>query len=80
MQSQVLHTVWCNISGQAAGEIQNWSVLGVKGLTKALTLILALDQKRTNAFYSDNARNPPGCKGAAAGVTSWHLHSPKIQQ
>ena len=32
MKSQVLHTVWCNISGEAAGEIRNWSLLGVKGL------------------------------------------------
>ena len=32
MKSQVLHTVWCNISGGAAGEIRNWSLLGVKGL------------------------------------------------
>ena len=28
----VLHTVWCNISGEAAGEIWNWSLLGVKGI------------------------------------------------
>ena len=28
MKDQVLHTVWCNISGEAAGEIWNW----VKGL------------------------------------------------
>ena len=32
MKSQVLHTVWCNISGEAAGEIVDWSLLGVKGL------------------------------------------------
>ena len=29
---QVLHTVCCYISGEAAGEIAHWSVLGVKGL------------------------------------------------
>ena len=33
MKSQVLHTVWCYISGEAAGEIWNWSLLGVKGLS-----------------------------------------------
>ena len=33
MKSQVLHTVWCNISGEAAGEFWHWSLLGVKGLT-----------------------------------------------
>ena len=32
MKSQVLHTVWCNISGEAAGEIWYWSLLGMKGL------------------------------------------------
>ena len=37
MKSQVLHTVWCNISGEAAGEIWNWSLLGVKGLRAAPT-------------------------------------------
>ena len=30
-KSQVLLTVWCNISGEAAGEIWHWSLLGVKG-------------------------------------------------
>ena len=38
MKSQVLHTVWCNISGEAAGEIWNWSLFGMKGLN-ALCLI-----------------------------------------
>ena len=32
MKSQVLHTVWCNIPGEAAGEIRTWSLFGVKGL------------------------------------------------
>ena len=30
MKSQVLLTVWCNISGEAAGEIWYWSLLEVK--------------------------------------------------
>ena len=34
MNSQVLHTVWSNISGKAAGEIGHWPLLGVKGLTQ----------------------------------------------
>ena len=29
MESQVLHTVWCNISGEAEGEIRHWSLLGM---------------------------------------------------
>ena len=28
MKNQVLHTVWCNISAEAAGEIWDWSLLG----------------------------------------------------
>ena len=32
MKSQVLHTVWCNITGEATGEIWTWSLLGVKVL------------------------------------------------
>ena len=31
MKSQVLHTVWCSITGVAAGWIWTWSLLGVKG-------------------------------------------------
>ena len=33
MTSQVLYAMWCNISGEAAGETWYWSLLGVKGLT-----------------------------------------------
>ena len=32
MKSQVLHALWCNISGEAAGEIWHWSPLEVKEL------------------------------------------------
>ena len=35
MKSQVLHTAWCSISGEAAGEFRSWSLLveGLGGLT-----------------------------------------------
>ena len=36
MKSQVLLTLWCNISGDAAEEIWSWSPVGVKGLTLSL--------------------------------------------
>ena len=36
MKSQVLLPVWCNISGEAAGEIGDWSPLGLKGWTFSL--------------------------------------------
>ena len=32
MKSQILHTVLCNIAGEAAGELLDRSLLGVKGL------------------------------------------------
>ena len=32
MINQILHTLCCNISGEVAGEIWHWSLLGVKGL------------------------------------------------
>ena len=38
MESKVLHTVWCDISGEAAGEIWHWALLGVKGLTNPTCL------------------------------------------
>ena len=34
MKSQVLHTVWAYISGEAAGEIWHWSLSGVTGLRR----------------------------------------------
>ena len=37
MKSQVLHTVWCYISGEAAGEFWHWSLSGVKGLNYQFT-------------------------------------------
>ena len=37
-KSQIHHIVWCYISGEAAGEIWNWSLLGVKGLLGTYSL------------------------------------------
>ena len=42
MENQVLHTVWCYIPGEAAGEIWNWSLLGVKGLSQTSLRLLKL--------------------------------------
>ena len=38
MKSQVLHTLSCSISCEAAWEIWNWSLLGMKGLTLSLDM------------------------------------------
>ena len=42
MKSQILHTVWYNIFGEAAEEIWNWSPLGEKGLTLSLPRVINL--------------------------------------
>ena len=49
MKSHILHTVWCNNSGEAAGEIWNWSLLGVKGLAYWLEITCFI-----YIFFSDN--------------------------
>ena len=41
MKSQVLHTVWCYISGEGAGEILTL-IFGVKGLTLSLPRVMNL--------------------------------------
>ena len=46
MKSQVLHTVWCHISCEAAGEFWHWSLSGVKGLT---------GKSRSNTLSDPNA-------------------------
>ena len=40
MKSQVLHTAWCYITGEAARQIWHWSLLGVKGLTLSLPRVI----------------------------------------
>ena len=44
MKSQVRHTVWYHICGEAAGEIRNWPLLGVKGLNVVWTEKTANDE------------------------------------
>ena len=53
MKSQVLHTVWCNISGEAAGEIWNWPLVGVKGLMRSMFAgLISPTSKRRSRKYS----------------------------
>ena len=55
MKTQVLHTVRCNISGEAAGEFWNWSLSGVKGLNAILWLrsrLVILSSTRWCIFWS----------------------------
>ena len=53
MKSQVLLTVWCNISGEAAGEIWSWSFLGVKGLTFRNSKKANWRHREFNTFFND---------------------------
>ena len=53
MKSQVLSTVWCNISGEAAGKIWNWSLLGVKGLNTSIRRSSrSWSQKKPDSFVN----------------------------
>ena len=49
MKSQVLYTAWCYISGEAAGEIWHWSLLGVKGLRLVYTYDARTSARKSNA-------------------------------
>ena len=48
MKSQVLYTVWCYISSEAAEEVWFWSLLGVKGLTAVSGAIEPVLQKKVS--------------------------------
>ena len=48
MESQVLHTAWCNISGEAAGEIWLWSLLFTA--TSGVDPELMVGQKKKGFF------------------------------
>ena len=53
--------MWCNISGEAAGEIWSWSLLGVKGLTLASHSIKLFYVLLVHTFVIDHniiSRNP----------------------
>ena len=54
MESQVLHTVWCNITGETAGEIWSWSLLGVKGLKSNVYSKISPDSCLTTDRYVSN--------------------------
>ena len=51
MKSQVLHTVWCNISCEAAGEIWHWSLSGLKGLTMEMFSDITMFAFLANLFF-----------------------------
>ena len=45
MKSQLLHTVWWDTSGEAAGEIWHWSLLGVTGKIEIYQYTLTSDAR-----------------------------------
>ena len=56
MKSQVLLAVWCNISGEAAGEFGNWSPLGLKGLTRIVVTGREVEGSESNLTRAPNGR------------------------
>ena len=62
MKSQILHTIWCNIFGEAAGGIWSWSVLGMKELIGCFYLPCPAPWKnldRCSLFYSRACARTP---------------------
>ena len=73
MKSQIPHTVRCNITGEAAGEIWHWSLLGVKGLitiSKPLTEPWAWECSVTGTVNPRGWRTWPWCS-ASSWRTTW---------
>ena len=50
MKIKVLHTVWCNNTGEAEGEIWHWSLMGVKGLKNICRCYLLRDCATKRGF------------------------------
>ena len=59
MKSQVLYTVWCYISGEAAGEIWNWSFLGVKRLSRGRQSLHQISLAEGTLAHRGNVRPLP---------------------
>ena len=70
MKSQVLLAVWCNISGEAAGEIWHWSLSGVKGLT--------CDQALLFLLVSPVPRGPGGKEGPDRRLRQYGIRWQKV--
>ena len=81
MKSQLRHTVWCNISGEAAGEIWTLSLLRVKGLRQKKLENSNLDGKtstylKTWAHFLDqrfDIRIVRKTLGRRRGSSHWEL-------
>ena len=57
LKSQVLQTVWCYITGEAAGEIWNWLLLEMKGLSAQIdTVHCTRPEKKTHSLFQDFKR------------------------
>ena len=63
MKSQIPHNEWCDISAEAAGEIGNWSLLGLKGLMLRSTLAGRRKKK------GEGREKEEGRKGEEEGAT-----------
>ena len=79
MQSQVLHTVWCQISCEVAGEFWHWSLSGVKGLTTMPVLFCSSRSSSSSSETSeeeesegreDSEENPSKAKWSLVCATA----------
>ena len=83
MKSQVLHTQWCDSSGETGREIWNWSFLGVKGLTLKISYSLyqrANARNVSNIFLTDSGAcghccqpSVPSQQPRSQPCTLWHI-------
>ena len=73
MKSHVLHTVWCYISDEA-GEIWNWSLLGVKGLTCS-PAILRNSEHSNSILYVERKGKGGGGGGGGLSVSQFTVFS-----
>ena len=55
MQSQVLYTVWCDITDEAAVEVWTSSLSGVKGLKRCINEIVRI---RSRIFFQQSYGQP----------------------
>ena len=58
MKSQILHTVLCNIAGEAAGELLDRSLLGVKGLNYLFGLLVVEHCSALCSFFKGLCGKP----------------------
>ena len=79
MKSQVLHTVWCHISCEAAGEFWHWSLSG--GLNWSHIVLIFVFSKRFQRPvlpFSQTKLTLVGIDVDRLNISSCLVHSPRV--